>query len=204
MQRPNRILMSVSDKRGLEEWKALTDIGWEIITTGGTAKTLKGLEIPFTPVEEKTKMKELMEGRIKTLHPILAGGVLADRSKEEHMLSIIEHNLCLIDLVVINFYPFEKSPEIENIDIGGPTFVRAAVKNGRWVIPICNPEDYARVIDEILKTGRVSIETREELVEKAIEYTSRYDKAIHEWLREQRLLGRPIFEETAAWQPSEA
>jgi phosphoribosylaminoimidazolecarboxamide formyltransferase/IMP cyclohydrolase len=185
-----RILISVTDKRKLEKFKKLTDIGWEIISTGGTLAKLKELGIPCILVEEVTNFPEMMNGRVKTLHPNIFAGILADRSNPEHMATIAEHNILPIDMVVINLYDFEGNPGIEQIDIGGPSGLRAAAKNGLSVIPIVNPSDYDKIIDAIVKNGDVDLVTREKLVMKVFKHTYRYDKSIYEWMVGKSLRGR--------------
>jgi len=185
-----RILISVTNKKKLGEFKKLTDIGWEIISTGGTATKLKELGIPCMLVEEVTHFPEMMNGRVKTLHPNIFAGILADRSNPEHMATIAEHGILPIDMVVINLYDFKGNPGIEQIDIGGPSGLRAAAKNGLHVIPIVKPKDYARVIDAIVKDGDVSFPTRESLVVKVFKHTFKYDKSIYCWMEGNFLRGR--------------
>ena len=125
-----RALVSVSDKTGVEELcRELIELGVEIVSTGGTAKRLEDAGITVRTIDDLTGFPEMMDGRVKTLHPLVHGGILAVRSKPEHMASVKEHGIELIDLVVVNLYPFESKPGIENIDIGGPAMVRSAAKN---------------------------------------------------------------------------
>lgn len=181
-----RILISVTDKRGIEKFKALTDLGWEIISTGRTAEKLQELGIPCTLIQDVTGFPEMMDGRLKTLHPNIFGGILADRSKQEHMDAIAQQGIEPIDIVVVNFYDFDGKPGIENIDIGGPSLLRACAKNGLHTTPIVDPEDYDCVISEIERSGDVYMGTKETLVMKVFTYTSEYDKKIHSWMFNKR------------------
>jgi phosphoribosylaminoimidazolecarboxamide formyltransferase/IMP cyclohydrolase len=190
-----RILISVTDKTGLEKFKVLTDLGWEIISTGGTATKLQEFGIPCILIQEITQFPEMMNGRLKTLHPNIFGGILADRDKEDHLKAIAEHHIELIDMVVVNLYDFEGKPGIENIDIGGPSLLRAAAKNGRHTIPVCDPEDYDYIIEEISRRGlkgNISLTAREELVIKTFKYTCDYDNDIYQWLQTQRARDKKI------------
>lgn len=180
-----RILISVTDKTGIEKFEALTNIGWEIISTGGTAKALKEKGIPCTLIEDVTKFPEMMDGRLKTLHPAIFGGILADRTNPEHMKAIAEHGIEPIDIVVVNLYAFSQKPGIENIDIGGPSLLRAAAKNCKSVTVIVDPEDYRAVISEVLNSsdGTTSTGLRKYLATKVFWHTNSYDHAICDWLR---------------------
>lgn len=173
-----RIIISVTDKRNLEQFKRLTDLGWEIISTGGTYDKLQEFGIPCIKVEAVTGFPEMMGGRLKTLHPNVFGGILADRSIPEHMEAIAEHNIEPIDLVVVNLYDFESNPGIEKIDIGGPSMIRAAAKNGKHTVSVVDPDDYEMVISEIEKYGEVSLDTKKQMFIKVFEYTSSYDDQI--------------------------
>ena len=200
MKNPNanpkrRILISVTDKAGIEKFRALTDIGWEIISTGGTAKKLVEAGIPCTLIEDVTGFPEMMDGRLKTLHPKIFGGILADRSKPEHMATIAEHGIEPIDIVAVNLYPFEQKPGIENIDIGGPSLLRAAAKNGASVTVIVDPNDYDRVIEEVLENGETSANLKAELATKVFEHTSVYDSSIHGWMWNENFHGN-LFSQT--------
>ena len=188
-----RILISVTDKRGIEKFKALTDLGWEIISTGGTAKKLQALGIPCVLVEDVTGFPEMMDGRLKTLHPNIFGGILADRSQQEHMDAIAQQGIKPIDIVVVNFYDFDGKPGIENIDIGGPSLLRACAKNGLCTTPIVDPEYYDYVISEIQQFGDVCIATRETLAMKVFNYTSEYDKKTYNWMFKQEAMQKSIF-----------
>lgn len=190
-----RILISVTNKAGIEKFKALTEIGWEIISTGGTAKTLEAAGIPCTLIEDVTGFPEMMDGRLKTLHPKIFGGILADRSKPEHMSAITEHGIEPIDIVVVNLYAFDQKPSIENIDIGGPSLLRAAAKNGASVTVVADPEDYDRVIDEVIRNGETSLSLKEDLATKVFEHTSIYDSSIHGWMWSEKFHGN-LFSKT--------
>lgn len=184
-----RALISVSDKSGiLELSKALIDADVEILSTGGTAKLLTENNLPVTEVSEYTGFPEMMDGRVKTLHPKIHGGILGRRGIDDEVMKL--NGIEAIDLVVVNLYPFEATiakencsldDAIENIDIGGPTMVRATAKNHAFVSIVVNPSDYDRVIKEI-KSGGMTKETRFDLAVKAFEHTSNYDGAIANYL----------------------
>ncbi|MDR3708919.1 MAG: bifunctional phosphoribosylaminoimidazolecarboxamide formyltransferase/IMP cyclohydrolase [Capsulimonadaceae bacterium] len=189
-----RALLSVSDKAGLVELaKELVDLGVELLSTGGTASALAAAGLPVTAVSDVTKFPEMLEGRVKTLHPAIHGGLLADRSKPEHMAKIAEHGIEPIDLVVINLYPFAATiarPDvtrelaIENIDIGGPSMVRSAAKNHASVTVVTSPDDYPALIDELHRNGGETSEAlRRELAAKAYAHTGAYDALIASYLR---------------------
>jgi phosphoribosylaminoimidazolecarboxamide formyltransferase / IMP cyclohydrolase len=191
-----RALISVSDKAGLEDLaKTLHKFDIEILSTGGTAKAIRALGIPVKDVSEHTGFPEMLDGRVKTLHPKIHGGLLALRGNKEHMETARNHGIGLIDMVVVNLYPFEKTvakpgvkleEAIENIDIGGPSMLRSAAKNHRDVCVVCDPADYRRVIEEMeSKGGSISGELLVELGIKVFEKTSRYDAAIYEYLKGQ-------------------
>lgn len=183
----HRALISVSQKDGLVPFaRFLAQRRVEILSTGGTAKALRQEDVPVRDVGEFTGMKEVMEGRLKTLHPKLMGGILAKRN-QEHLSSLEEMGGAPIDLIVVNFYPFEETAKmgtasldelIEKIDIGGPSMVRAAAKNFDWVAVVTDPQDYNLLMNEIKESGGVSFETRQRLAAKAFEVTARYDSAI--------------------------
>lgn len=190
-----RALVSVSDKTGVVEFvKQLRELDIEIISTGGTAKALSEAGVEVIGISEVTGFPEMMDGRVKTLHPAVHGGILADRTKPEHMETIAKHGIKPIDMVVVNLYPFAKTvakPDVtledavENIDIGGPCMVRSSAKNFAAVAIVVDPNDYAVVIDEIRKTGGVAEATRARLSTKAYAHTSAYDKMITNWLAPQ-------------------
>ena len=191
-----RALISVSDKTGLEGLvKVLSKFGAEIISTGGTAKMIRELKIPVKEVSDYTGFPEMLDGRVKTLHPKIHGGLLALRDNKEHLETVKKHDIGLIDMVVVNLYPFEKTvakpgvrieEAIENIDIGGPSMLRSAAKNSRSVCVVCDPLDYGRVIEEMEESrGAVSDALLAELGRKVFERTSSYDAAIYEYLKGQ-------------------
>lgn len=179
-----RILISVTDKTGIEKFKALLDLGlgWEIISTGGTAKALQEAGIPCTLIEKVTDFPEMLDGRLKTLHPKIFGGILADRSKPEHMEKLTEHCIGTIDIVVVNLYAFNEKPGIENIDIGGPSLLRAAAKNHASVTVVVDPADYDEIIAEIITNGNTSLKTRWNLARKVFAHTAEYDNLIVQWM----------------------
>jgi len=180
-----RLIISVTDKTGIEKFKQLTDVGWEIISTGGTAKALMDANVPVTLIEKVTGFPEMMNGRVKTLHPLVFGGILAVRDKPAHMEAALEHNIEMIDIVVVNLYDFAGNPDIEQIDIGGPSLIRAAAKNGISTIPLIDPDDYDSVINEVIKTGGITETQREYLVMKVFAQTGRYDTEIWRWMAKQ-------------------
>ena len=178
-----RALVSVFDKTGLEEFaKALSAQGWEIVASGGTASHLEEAGVAVISVDAVTGFPEILDGRVKTLHPKIFGGILADRSNYQHQYELVEQGIEPVEMVVCNFYPFEQQPSVEMIDIGGPSMVRAAAKNCESVVVVVSPSDYASVRQEIEADGDVSPETRKLLACKAFETTEEYDKAVAEWL----------------------
>ncbi len=190
-----RALVSVSDKNGLEPFvRGLIDLGVEVISTGGTAKHLRDAGLQVTGISEVTGFPEIMDGRVKTLHPAIHGGLLADRSKPEHLKAIEDLGIKPIDLVVVNLYPFEKTvaqrgvseaEAVENIDIGGPSMVRSAAKNFSGVGIVTDPADYDKVLGELKDhAGELSLETRRGLAAKAFDHTAHYDSAIARWFGE--------------------
>lgn len=177
-----RALLSVYDKTGLIEFaKGLRGLGWELVSSGGTSKALKEAGIECVEVESVTGAPEMLDGRVKTLHPKLHGGILADRSKPEHMESIAKHDITPIDLVVCNLYPFSSNPSIELIDVGGPSMVRAAAKNHAAVGVLVDPADYSAVLDELRANGSLSDATRRRLAAAAFDHTASYDAEIAAW-----------------------
>jgi phosphoribosylaminoimidazolecarboxamide formyltransferase/IMP cyclohydrolase len=188
-------LISVSDKTGIIPFaRKLSKLGIEILSTGGTAKTLKKAGIKVKSVSKYTKFPEMMDGRVKTLHPMIYGGILADRENKKHMDDVVAHKMKLIDLVVVNLYPFEKTVEkehstheetIENIDIGGPSMVRASAKNYKYVGIVTDPKDYTKVTKQLEKEGELTLKLREKLASKAFDHTYRYDEAISTYFRKQ-------------------
>ena len=178
-----RALLSVYDKTGLEDLaRGLVELGWELVSSGGTSRALADAGIPHTPVEDVTGAPEMLGGRVKTLHPRIHGGILADRSKPDHLADLERQGITAIDLVVCNLYPFTSDPSVELIDIGGPTMVRAAAKNHDAVGVVTRPADYERVLDELRSSGALSHETRRSLARAAFAHTAAYDAAIVEWL----------------------
>ncbi len=193
MARITRALISVSDKTGVVEFsKALADYGVEILSTGGTAKLLRDAGLTVKDVSEFTGFPEMLDGRVKTLHPKVHGGLLGIRSNPEHQAKMQEHGIQPIDLVVVNLYPFEATvakPDcsledaIENIDIGGPTMLRSAAKNNRDVTVLVDCKDYQPVLDEMAASGGiVSEKTNFRLAVKVYQHTAAYDGAISNWL----------------------
>lgn len=195
MAKIRRALISVSNKDGILDFvKGLSGLGIEILSTGGTAKLLRDGGLKVKDVSEFTGFPEMLEGRVKTLHPKVHGGILGKRHDPEHQRQMKEHDIEPIDLVVVNLYPFEQivskpgvsfEEAIENIDIGGPAMLRSAAKNHADVAVVVSPRDYARVLDEIKKTGEVSAKTRFELCRTVFLHTARYDSAIAAWLDSQ-------------------
>ncbi|MDP2651062.1 MAG: IMP cyclohydrolase [bacterium] len=188
-----RALFSTTDKTGLEMFKPLFDTTkWEFISTEGTARHLSGLGMPCLEVESITRFPEMLDGRLKTLHPRIHGGILADRHRPEHMRQIKRKRIKPIDLVVVNLYNFKAKPHIENIDIGGPTLLRAAAKNAASVIVIVNPLDYEWIIKRLLKEGDIDEFSRERLARDVFEHTGQYDQMIAEWMTEEHENRRPF------------
>ncbi len=199
-----RALISVSDKTGIIEFaEELKKLGVEIISTGGTAKALSDAGIQVINISDITGFPECLDGRVKTLHPKVHGGLLAMRSNPEHMKQINELGIEPIDMVVINLYPFKKTilkdhveleEAIENIDIGGPTMIRAAAKNYQDVVVIVDPCDYKNVLDEMKASNDVSLKTKFKLAYKVFEHTCSYDTLIAKYLREK--IGEEAFPDT--------
>ena len=188
-----RALISVFHKEGIESIaRKLKDNGWEILSTGGTSKYLQENNIEVLEVSEITKFPEILDGRVKTLHPLVFGPILAKKSPE-HLKQLEEFSIPKIDLVIVNFYPFEEALQkkekgidfmVENIDIGGPSMVRAAAKNFKDTIVIVQREDYAPVVEKIVEEGDIGIDERKALAAKAFSYTSFYDSLIAGYLHE--------------------
>jgi phosphoribosylaminoimidazolecarboxamide formyltransferase/IMP cyclohydrolase len=185
-------LISVYDKTDIVSFAGeLGKLGFEIISTGGTLETLKDGGIRLVKhVSEVTEFPEILEGRVKTEHPKLMGGILALRDKREHVEDLEKHGIEPIDMVVCNLYPFEKATAqgadlktaLENIDIGGPNMIRAAAKNFENVVVVVNPRRYKQILSEYKKNGEVSAETRKALAVEAFKTTARYDTAISKFL----------------------
>ena len=195
-----RALISVSNKSGIEGFaRVLSQMGVEILATGGTHRLLAGAGIAVREVSDVTEFPEMMDGRVKTLHPRIHGGILALRDEASHVEAMERHGIPPIDLVVVNLYPFEetvakagsakagigRADVIEQIDIGGPSMVRSAAKNHGHVAIVTDPDDYGRVLDELQQHGEVRDELRRELACKAFSLTARYDAAISRWLFDQ-------------------
>jgi phosphoribosylaminoimidazolecarboxamide formyltransferase / IMP cyclohydrolase len=186
-------LISVSDKTDLIPFaRKLVGHGATVISTGGTARALSEAGIDVTPIDRVTGFPEMMDGRVKTLHPKVHGGLLALRDKPEHVKAMADHGITAIDLVCVNLYPFEKTiaqPDvtdddaIEQIDIGGPSMIRSAAKNHRYVTCVTDPTQYDRVGNDIdAHDGRTSFTLRRHLATAAFKRTSEYDQAINTWL----------------------
>jgi phosphoribosylaminoimidazolecarboxamide formyltransferase/IMP cyclohydrolase len=188
-----RAIISVTDKTGLVPFaRDLQELGVEIISTGGTARQLRDGGIRVQDVSDFTGFPEMLDGRVKTLHPKVHAGILAQRQNPEHMKTMATHHIEAIDMVVVNLYAFEKTvarkgctleEAIENIDIGGPTMLRAAAKNHRDVAVVMDPTDYELIIAEMKANGgRLRLETRFRLAKKVFQATHRYDGAISRYL----------------------
>ena len=206
-----RALVSVSDKTGLVDFvKGLVDLGWEIIATGGTQKLLEKEGVKTIGISEVTGFPEILDGRVKTLHPKVHGGILARRDVPAHMDTLKEKQVETIDLVCVNLYPFRQTiakegvtleDAIENIDIGGPSMVRSAAKNWRDVTIVCNPADYDTVLAELREKGTTTPETRLKLSAKAYTHTAEYDACIATYMRKQAGLNEKLFLEYDLKQP---
>lgn len=183
-----RALISVSDKTGIVEFATgLLAAGWEIISTGGTQTALKNAGVKTIGIEEVTHFPEMMDGRVKTLHPLIHGGLLSRRDNSEHVKAMKEHDIQPIDLVVVNLYPFKETilkadvqtkDAIENIDIGGPSMLRSAAKNHEFVTVVVDPSDYAAVLAEIKENNQTTFATRQKLAAKVFRHTAAYDALI--------------------------
>jgi phosphoribosylaminoimidazolecarboxamide formyltransferase/IMP cyclohydrolase len=177
-----RALLSVYDKTGLEAFaRGLVSLGFELVSSGGTSRALAEAGIPHVEVEAVTGAPEMLGGRVKTLHPKIHGGILADRSKPDHLADLERQGIDTIDLVACNLYPFRAEPSIEMIDVGGPTMVRAAAKNHDSVAVLVDPADYQPVLDELRREGELSDATRRRLARAAFAHTAAYDAAIVGW-----------------------
>ncbi|MFC1586333.1 hypothetical protein ACFL5V_12365 [Fibrobacterota bacterium] len=185
-------IISVSDKTGIADLaRGLIKAGYRILSTGGTLRSLKEDGIEVTQVSEYTGSPEILDGRVKTLHPKIYGGILARRDISAHMDQLEENSIDPIDVVVVNLYPFVETVSksgvtledaIENIDIGGPTMVRASAKNHEHVTIVTRPQSYAEVLEEIEKNGETSLDLRRRLAVEAFRHTAAYDTAIDEYL----------------------
>jgi len=197
MSKVSTALISVTDKSGIVEFaRSLGKLGVEILSTGGTARTLRDGGIKVLDISEYTGFPEMMDGRVKTLHPKVHGGLLGRRDNQEDIQMMEKHGIRSIDLVVVNLYQFELTVSkegctleeaVENIDIGGPSMIRSAAKNFKDVTVITDPSDYSRVLGEISESGTTSLETRFELAKKVFNLTWHYDKAISDYLGKVRV-----------------
>ena len=206
-----RALVSVSDKTGLLPFvQGLRELGWTIIATGGTQKLLESNGVQTVGISEVTGFPEILDGRVKTLHPKVHGGILARRDLPEHMEVLAQQQIETIDLVCVNLYPFRQTiakegvtmaDAIENIDIGGPSMVRSAAKNWRDVTIVCDPTDYDTVLAELRESGKTSDATRLKLSAKAYTHTAEYDMCISTYMRAQAGLNEKLFLEYDLKQP---
>ena len=198
-----RALVSVSDKSGLVDFvKGLQTAGWEIIATGGTQKLLENSGVKTIGISDVTGFPEICDGRVKTLHPKVHGGLLARRDEPSHLQALEENGISFIDLVCVNLYPFRETiakegvsmaDAIENIDIGGPSMLRSAAKNYNDVTVVCDPADYDTILAEINATGNTTVETRLQLSAKAYTHTAQYDACIATYMREKAGLNEKLF-----------
>ena len=203
MKKMERALISLTDKSGIEGFaKELEALGIEILSTGGTAKKMRDHGIKVKDVSEFTGFPEMLDGRVKTLHPKVHGGILAQKTNPDHLRQMEEHGLQAIDLVAVNLYAFEKTvanpnctlaDAIENIDIGGPTMLRSSAKNFQDVTVIVDPADYPQVLAEIKATGNTTLKTRFRLAVKVFALTSSYDTGIVNWLKTVDVDANPYF-----------
>ncbi|MFT5701876.1 MAG: phosphoribosylaminoimidazolecarboxamide formyltransferase/IMP cyclohydrolase [Desulforhopalus sp.] len=192
MDKVERALISLTDKSGIEGFASeLAALGIDLLSTGGTAKKLRDAGLKVMDVSDFTGFPEMLDGRVKTLHPKVHGGILNQRSNADHQRQCADHGLKNIDIIAVNLYAFTKTVEdpnctlvdaIENIDIGGPTMLRAAAKNFHDVTVIVDPADYPKVLEEIKATGNTTLKTRFYLMKKVYALTAAYDTAISAWL----------------------
>lgn len=204
MKKVERALISLTDKSGIDDFaRALADLGVEILSTGGTAKKIRDCGVAVTDVSEFTGFPEMLDGRVKTLHPLVHGGILNQRANPDHQRQCAEHGIRHIDIIAVNLYAFEKTvaqPDcsladaIENIDIGGPTLLRASAKNFQDVTVIVDPADYEQVLSEIRETGNTTLKTRFRLAVKVFQLTSSYDTTIASWLEKVDVDANPYFQ----------
>ena len=198
-----RALISVSDKTGVVEFaQQLRSLGWEIIATGGTMKLLRDSGLEVINISDVTGFPEICDGRVKTLHPKVHGGLLARRDDESHLAALKENQIEFIDMVCVNLYPFRQTiakPDvtmedaIENIDIGGPSMLRSAAKNYKDVTVVCDPADYETIVNEIKATGNTTVQTRLQLSAKAYTHTAEYDSMIATYMRKAAGLNEKLF-----------
>lgn len=196
MAKIQRAIISLSDKTGIEDFaQGLQGFGVEILSTGGTAKVLRDKGLRIKDVSEYTGFPEMLDGRVKTLHPKIHGGLLGIRDNPAHAEKMKEHGILPIDMVIVNLYPFEATvakpsctleEAVENIDIGGPSMLRAAAKNYLYVTVVVDPADYKPILEEMKKSGgEVSPETNFRLAKKVFRLTSHYDQAIYQYLEKK-------------------
>ncbi len=205
MKKIERALISLTDKSGIEGFAAaLAELGVEILSTGGTAAKLRDSGLKVIDVSDFTGFPEMLDGRVKTLHPKVHGGILHQRANQAHLEQCAKHGLVPIDLLAVNLYAFEKTtadPDcsledaIENIDIGGPTLLRASAKNFQDVTVVVDPADYDLILTEIRETGNTTLQTRFMLARKVFDLTSSYDTAIAKWLNGVDVSANPYFQE---------
>ena len=193
MNKVSTALISVTDKSGMVEFaRSLERLGIEILSTGGTARTIRDGGIQVLDISKYTGFPEMMDGRVKTLHPKVHGGLLGRRDNQQDIQMMGIHGIKNIDLVVVNLYQFEQTvakegctleEAVENIDIGGPSMLRSAAKNFKYVTVIVDPSDYPKVLKEITESGETTLKTRFELAKKVFNLTWQYDKAISDYLK---------------------
>src|SRR6185437_5542431 len=194
-RRAVRALISTYDKTGLDVFtRGLAELGWQLVASGGTAAYLEELGLDVERVEALTEFPEMLGGRVKTLHPRIHAGILARRDNEQDIATLAEHGIEAFDLVCINLYPFEQvaakrgvteAEAVEMIDIGGPSMLRGAAKNFAHVAPVCRPERYGFVLDELRSNGGLSFDTRRELAAETFATTASYETAIATWFSER-------------------
>ena len=205
MDVPARALISTHDKTGVAELAAgLVELGWDLIASGGTSRVIEAAGLPVTDVADCTGSPTMLGHRVVTLHPRIHGGILADRDDPGHRADLEANGIEAIDLVVVNLYPFEASPGIETIDIGGPTMVRAAAKNHAHVGVLVDPADYQPVLAELRSAGQLSAATRRRLARKAFAHTAAYESAIAGWFEATSSTAPPLEEAEAAPGRSDA
>ncbi len=203
MGKVERALISLTDKSGIDDFvKELDELGIEILSTGGTAAKIRDCGVKVTDVSEFTSFPEMLDGRVKTLHPLVHGGILNQRDNQQHREQCRRHGIKNIDIVAVNLYAFEKTvadpactlaKAIENIDIGGPTLLRASAKNFHDVTVIIDPADYGQVTAEIKEHGNTLLATRFRLARKVFELTASYDRIIADWLARVDIETEPYF-----------
>ena len=181
-EQKRRALLSAYDKTGMVELgRALVDLGWELVSSGGTARVLAEAGLPVISTEEVTGFPDMLGHRVVTLHPLVHGGILADRDEPSHRADMERFGVVPIDLVAVNLYPFSSDPSVDLIDVGGPAMLRAAAKNHAHVTVLVDPADYDTVLGELRSDGDVSDETRRSLARRAFAHTAAYDSAIVGW-----------------------